>query len=394
MDYEALKAENEALILEDERELRAVPRGLPNWLGLHTTTACNLKCVFCLQADGLAPRVSMAVDVASLVVEQLFPTARVVQLTASGEPFMTPQLPKVLDCMADFQVKLDVNTNGTLLKDRSVLRMAAELADTFTFSIDGGTRETFNALRIGADLDQVMENIRFWNQLRLQRPFYERPRMTFQFILMKETIREVEAILDIAHAFRADLVTVCHLSEHRKEVEGHSLHHDRAASNHYLGRAREHAKQLGIHFGAPDDFPLSPEEADAAAGRSFDPPASADSDLLRLIHESIPPGIDPGGADIEGRWGDLPLADPPGGGKRCHYLWRRTYVSPDGQILTCCHPDAEFLGSIREHPFRSIWTGDRYAEYRTRVYSPCPVPICDNCFIIGRSGRTAEMAGL
>ena len=44
-DYEALKRENDELILQDELEGCDVPRGLPSWLGLHTTTACNLKCL-------------------------------------------------------------------------------------------------------------------------------------------------------------------------------------------------------------------------------------------------------------------------------------------------------------------------------------------------------------
>ena len=140
--------------------------GLPVWVGLHTTTACNLKCVFCLQADGLTPRTVMDDDVFVLAANQLFPTAKVAQLTASGEPFLTPKLGRALDIMQEFGVKLEVITNGTLLNDRSVVRQAAEIADTFSFSIDGGTAETFNALRIGADFHQVMENIRAWNKLR------------------------------------------------------------------------------------------------------------------------------------------------------------------------------------------------------------------------------------
>ena len=71
----------------------------------------------------------------SRAAADLFPTARIVQLTASGEPLMTPKLGLVLETLAAYQIGLDVITNATLLKDRRVLREAAALADTFTFSI-------------------------------------------------------------------------------------------------------------------------------------------------------------------------------------------------------------------------------------------------------------------
>ncbi len=388
-DFEAQKAENDALVFQDELEGRAVPLGLPRWIGLHTTSACNLKCIFCLQADGLQPVVPMGEEVFVRAAEQLFPTARVAQLTASGEPLMTPQLGKVLDVFHHFGVRLDLITNATLLKDRAVLRRAFELADTFTFSVDGATRETFNRIRIGADFDQVMDNIRFWNRLRLARPRGERPRMSFNFILMKDTIREVEAMVEIAHAFRADILSIFHLSEHRDEVRGQSLHHHRTESNHYLGGARRRAHELGVFLDAPQDFVLSPEEREADARMTWPAPQGPDPLLLRRLAEDVPAGADPGGADLA-RWPDFPPL--PDGSVRCHFLWRRTYVAPYGDVYTCCHPDAEAMGNLVATPFRTLWTGPRYAEYRRTVYGPKPIPVCDGCFIIGRSGRAYAAA--
>lgn len=383
-DFEAQKRENEERILEDEIRNRAEPTALPPWIGLHTTTRCNLKCVFCLQADGLMPKRTMDEAVFGHAARELFPTARVVQLSASGEPFMTPRIREILDVIAWYGAKLEVITNATLLDDDLIAR-TVDIADTFNFSVDGATKETFEKLRVGARFDRVMDNIIKWNRRRLLQPFRDRGRLAFKFILMRQTIREAEALVDICHALRGDEVAFCHLSEHREEVRGDALYASKAESNHYMERARERAIRLGVRFSAPHPFHLD-EAGLEAAPASWPEPVPAPPELLEKIHASIPDRCDPGGADID-RWWTSSLPPLPDDSPRCYFLWRRTFIDPDGGVIPCFHPDAYALGNIRENSFWRIWTSPAYAEYRRKVYEEEPQPICRNCFIIRKSGR-------
>lgn len=386
-DFEAQKQDNEARIFEDEVQGREVPTGLPRWIGLTTTTVCNLKCVFCLQADGLAKPRWMSDDVFGHTARELFPTARVVQLSTFGEPFMTPRLHELLDVLEWYGVKLDVVTNGTLLGDDAFMRRTVDIGDAFAFSIDGATASTFNALRINADFDEVMDAIIRWNRFRLLKPANERPRMTFKSILMKDTIREAPALVEIAKAFRADEIGFCHLSEHREEVRGQSLYTRPRESNHYLGLAREKADAYGIPMEGPEPFPVTEDASDEVD--EWPEPTRPSDDLLDRIRAGIPDGCDDGGID-DSRWPRV-LPALPSGNPRCYFLWRRTYVDPDGHVITCCHPDGERMGNLKDAPFWRIWTSPRYAEFRRRVYSSSPVAICDNCFIINHSGRRKQV---
>jgi radical SAM protein with 4Fe4S-binding SPASM domain len=382
-----LKEHNARLAYEDEVAGRAAVRNLPVWVSMITTTACNLRCIMCAQGEGMVPVIPMADDVYRTTVNTLFPTAKTVQLTATGEPLMSPNLPRILADLRRFEVRLEIISNGTLMKERKILHDLVERAGTFTFSIDGARRETYDKIRIGAQFDDVMENIRRFNRLRLAMPRAVRPRLTFNYVLMKSTIAEFPAFIDLAARFRADVVSCFHLLQYMPGSEGESLAGMTPLANHYLRIACERAERHGLVVDRPEFFALS-----AAERAAFRPPREPlpvpDPKLLRGLDEDAA-GAEPGGSD-PARWRedypDLP------GHSRCHFLWKKTYIGPHGQIYTCCLANATEVGSIRERPFELIWNGPTYTDMRRRVYTDEPHAQCKGCYVIAKSGSIPTSA--
>lgn len=297
---------------------------------------------------------------------------------------MSPNLPRILADMRRYDVRLEIISNGTLMKERKILHDLVERAGTFTFSIDGACRETYNRIRIGADFDAVMDNIRRFNRLRLAMPRAMRPRLTFNYVLMKSTIAEFPAFIDLAAAFRADVVSCFHLLDYVPGSEGESLAEARALSNHYLRLALERAARHGLTVDRPAPFPVSRDE-EAAFKPPDDPLPAPDRKLLAGL-EADAQGHEPGGSDPE-RWVD-PLPELPGH-NRCHFLWKKSYLGPKGEVFTCCLANAEVIGNIRERPFQLIWNGPAYTDMRARVYTSQPHPQCKGCYVIEKTGSIA-----
>src|SRR5262245_65093098 len=156
-ELRALKLENRQRAIANEQQGGEYCDHLPTWINTTNSTVCNLKCIFCNQAYGKGVDWKMEDEIYRRVVEELYPFIETVQLTAYGEPMMTPNIYGKIRDMEQFGVKLEMVTNATLMKGEKLLKRMARTMGLLTVSIDGATPETYNALRVGADLDEVMQ---------------------------------------------------------------------------------------------------------------------------------------------------------------------------------------------------------------------------------------------
>ncbi|MFQ5646650.1 MAG: radical SAM protein [bacterium] len=143
-----------------EIKLSTVCRHLPKRLVLEPTTRCNLSCLFCARND---PEMishgqgDMSVD---LLEEILRPLAGVnaIGIGGLGEPLLHPRIDEIVKLSKRSARRVTLNTNGTLLRELAD-KLAGLGLDSISFSIDGGDRRTFEALR-GYSLDKLLESVK------------------------------------------------------------------------------------------------------------------------------------------------------------------------------------------------------------------------------------------
>jgi MoaA/NifB/PqqE/SkfB family radical SAM enzyme len=116
-----------------------------------------------------------------------------------GEVFVIRGFRELIDDVAQFvRPILSISTNGTLIDDGWAERLVRTPFSSVTVSIDGGTRATYNRLRKGADLDQVLANIdrvqRWKAKLRSDKPYLD----SF-FVIMRSNFREIPQYLELMH---------------------------------------------------------------------------------------------------------------------------------------------------------------------------------------------------
>lgn len=78
------------------------------------TSSCNLHCSFCQETR--RPPSFMSVEQFSRCMEQIKPYTDFIYLHVKGEPLLHPQLESILSICQDYEMTVNITTNGTLLK--------------------------------------------------------------------------------------------------------------------------------------------------------------------------------------------------------------------------------------------------------------------------------------
>lgn len=142
---------------------------------------CNLKCSMCFQSDDLLPVTKttkvpfMAMDTFKKVVDE---SAKyrlpALKLSWRGESMLNKNFVEMIRyAKAKGILEVTTLTNGTLMDEAMCRNILSSGLDQIVISIDGITKETYEKIRIGADYDQVLNNLRTLVLLRgkLRKPF-------------------------------------------------------------------------------------------------------------------------------------------------------------------------------------------------------------------------------
>src|SRR5258708_26080094 len=117
------------------------------------------------------------------IAAQIFPIAAYVQLSMFTEPFMTAGFADRLALLREFEVpQSQIITNGTLLTELAAGKIIGAQISRVTISIDGGTKDHYEEIRIGARFERVVENV-----VRLQTLRHARNR-TFPLIRLNHVL--------------------------------------------------------------------------------------------------------------------------------------------------------------------------------------------------------------
>ncbi len=154
-------------------------KDFPLVLYVESALACNLMCTMCYQSDPAlqkhiikeAAHRLMSWDLFTKVIDEAVQHNLCAAVFAGrGEPTLNKRFGDMLRYCHDKGI-LDIkfNTNATKLTEAMVrdwLLIGAPL--TIVFSVDAADKKGFEEIRIGANFDQVVENIKMFNRIRVQ----------------------------------------------------------------------------------------------------------------------------------------------------------------------------------------------------------------------------------
>jgi MoaA/NifB/PqqE/SkfB family radical SAM enzyme len=304
------------------------------------------------------------------VEEQILPGARDLSLTVAGEPFMTPKLVTFVDLAERSKSALQLNTNATLITDSQLVRRVLKQASLIKFSVDGAHAETYEAIRVGADFQVVMNNIRKMVRVRAELAPEERPKLVMCMVLMRRNVHELVDMVELAHELGLDGLEVAHMTVLSDELDAESLRHDPDLADRAFDSARRRADALEFSLVLPprmDGTRLQPSIRSRLKGWA--------QVARRLNGNQLKRGFVAARNRVQiARW-----EKAAGGTVPCRFLRSGTFVTIGGDVNPCPMPGRPVAGNLLESSFAEIWNGEVLTAMRRGFIDGTPMECCAHC---------------
>lgn len=319
---------------------------------------CNLRCIMCEEhspysplqgqrrAEGRPPRRMDLALLRKVVAEAKPHGLREIIPSTMGEPLLYEDFEGILDVCWEFDVKLNLTTNGTFPRKGAAewARLIVPVTSDVKISWNGSRAETAEAIMRGVRFERAVQNVRDFIAIRDAHAADggNHCRVTFQLTFLEINVQEIPEVIRLAAELGVERVKGHHLWVHFDQVRELSMRRDAGAVerwNNAVRQARDAQEKYRLSSGKKvlleNVFPLDPSS-----------------------HE---PDIAP---DAE-----------------CPFLGREAWVAADGRFNVCCAPDAlrrslGDFGNVRQRSLVEIWRGGDYAKLRREHLDH---PLCRGC---------------
>lgn len=327
------------------------------------TNRCNLNCTTCIRNAWDEHMGMMAEDTFQAIMKGLddFNPKPIVFFGGWGEPLMHP---KIIDWVAAAHAKgarVELISNATLLDKRMSAALIQAGLDMLWVSIDGATPEHYADIRLGAELPQVIQNVRRFKHMR-RGGHHPHPTIGISFVVTRENIPDLPKVMKLARSLGASHFNASNIVPHTEAMLEQSLMRDSLKNIRFLSSAWLPKAYL-------PRFDLDDEETQKA--------------FIQALNS---------GWTI-----DLAGHDQSNANDICVFIANgSTSIAWDGGVSPCwplMHTNTSYLhnkphisyrhvvGFVHEIGLKTLWEDSEYVEYRRKVqdFSFAPCTFCGGC---------------
>ncbi len=152
----------------NENPIEFIVEDFPIHVDIELNTSCNLACIMCFQSfDTPKPRKMEPELFKKIIDEGVEKGLNSIKTQYRGEPLLTKNMPEFVKYAKDKGViEVMFNTNATLLSEKMAMGLIEAGLDKLICSVDGYTKETYEQIRIGANFENVLNNIKRLQSLK------------------------------------------------------------------------------------------------------------------------------------------------------------------------------------------------------------------------------------
>jgi len=312
----------------------------PLFIFIEPTIRCNLRCKMCdLSIRERKKGETLSFFEFKEVVEQ-FPFCVHIHLQGMGEPFLNPELLKMVRYAASKRIKISTFTNGTIMTMGLAEEIVSSGLEELWISLDGATKQTYEGIRIGADFNKVLENIKLLLDAKGKN---RKPEVGIWFVAMKENIQEFPLLVELAAKLGIQRVCVEAVDDWGKKAVKKKINEEKLqltfmSVKEYIRKALDVSKEKGVKL----EF----------------------NSLLDVLFNL-------------------------GQGRKytCWAPWWSCFITADGYVTPCCkRPDPRVFnfGNVFEQNFKVIWNSPQYMAFRQNLKNGKPPKVCIDCWQNGK----------
>ncbi len=183
------------------RDTIVPPLPLRMWVEL--CSDCNLRCVMCPNKELKEPqRGFMTMETFTRVVDEARGFVHEMALHHRGESLKHPQASAMIRYAAQRIPVTKLHTNGTLLSEEISRELIDSGLSRISFSFDGFVKNEYEKIRVGADFDQTIANIKTLLRIRSEKKSLT-PTVAIEVIKLNDSQLETEKRERFATEFKA-----------------------------------------------------------------------------------------------------------------------------------------------------------------------------------------------
>ncbi|MEZ5978402.1 MAG: radical SAM protein [Planctomycetota bacterium] len=228
-------------LTRDLSEKNVVWSSGPSQLEYSTTSACNLRCPMCPQADE-PPVVNTPKDLQRPFLEEVFRTVSSWVPIALSEPLLV-KFDQFEDLLVRENVWLDITTNAMLLTPEKLERILPRL-HRVTISFDSHEKEVFERIRPPAVFETVVEHMRH----AVVRCAEAQVPVTLHMVLVEDVLEKLEEYVDFVAdlgVLRVSVLELLPTSSHFAEMDPFARHDEEYVAQK-LEAMKRRAKERGV----------------------------------------------------------------------------------------------------------------------------------------------------
>jgi len=183
---------------------------------IEPTNKCNLACRTCMRNMWDEPLGQMEKSTFEKIVDSVkaLPSPPSIMFGCLGEPLMHPDIIEMITRMKELGSRVELITNGTLLSEEISLQLVKAGLNKLWVSIDGAKPESYSDIRLGAMLNDVIENVKRLRDLR----YIHHTRIGIVFVAMKQNITDLPDVMTLGKKIGAEHFLITNIIPYTEDM--------------------------------------------------------------------------------------------------------------------------------------------------------------------------------
>jgi len=296
---------------------------------IEPTSKCNLKCEMCVREKIGVPIGTLSFENFKIILTKLDCLFKI-HLSGQGEPFLNPEIFKMIDYANKRGILVNTTTNGTLLNKQIIESICKVELGEISVSLDSTKQKVYEKIRKGANFDKVIANIKnLTSELEMKK---KKTIVTFAIVLLKENFEEVTDFIKLANKIGVKKVIFQTIQNKEDYVKNYD----------------ENIKKQTV------------------------------ADLMCKVKEKMSEAM-----KLGEKYKIIVVFDEGKPSEGCVWPWRGIYASWNGFITPCCKIldyRKPIIGNIIKDDFWKIWNGNEYQMYRKMLMERKAPAACRGCW--------------
>ncbi len=191
-------------------------KNLPFLVQIEPTNNCNLRCSLCLVGQNRLKRIKGNMSFVNFksIIDQLEPELCYLALYNLGEPFLNPEIFKMISYAKSRNIFIRLSTHGDFKNSETIKKITESGLDELLISLDCATPSSYLSYKKSDNFKRVINNIEL---LVSGRKKNKKPYLVLQLLLMHDTENEIHDFKKLARGLKVDKILF-------KKIRINSLH--------------------------------------------------------------------------------------------------------------------------------------------------------------------------